>query len=88
MQTIHKVCLILTVISVLMISVGIGFGVAHNVKSDTESFNDTFTEYEAYDEDYVDSNSSVISHSGVIQLRTGLGTGVIGANEQEKVANK
>ena len=54
MQTIHKVCLILTGVCVVILCVGVGIGIMHSGKSNS---NDTLIEYEAYDEDYVDDDS-------------------------------
>ena len=58
MQTIHKICLILTGVCVVILCVGIGLGIVHGGKSNS---NGTFIEYEAYDEDYVDYDSTVAS---------------------------
>ena len=81
MLAIHKIGLILAGICVVLISVGIVFGTPNIAKSDS---NDTLTEYEAYDEDYMDNASAVIKPSDVIQLRIV----VITANEQEKGSTK
>ena len=81
MLAIHKIGLMLAGICVVLISVGILFGTPNIAKSDS---NDTLTEYEAYDEDYMDNASAVIKPSDVIQLRIG----VITANEQEKGSTK
>ena len=87
MQSIHKVCLILTGACVLLICVGIGIGIAHSGKSD---LNDTIIEYEAYDEDYVDYESSVVNTTTVNSVtRVRYGTlggdrGVIQAKHQEE----
>ena len=77
MLAIHKIGLILAGICVVLISVGIVFGAPNIAKSDS---NDTLTEYEAYDEDYMDKDSADLNPSDVITLRIG----VITANEQEK----
>ena len=81
MLAIHKIGLILAGICVVLISVGIVFGTPNIAKSDS---NDTLTEYEAYDEDYLDNATTEKYPSGFIQLRTG----VISANEQEKGTSK
>merc|ERR1712241_537720 len=77
MLAIHKIGLMLAGICVVLISVGIVFGTQNIAKSDS---NDTLSEYEAYDEDYLDNATTEKYPSGFIQLRTG----VISANEQEK----
>ena len=64
MQTIHKVCLILTGVCVTIICVGLGLGIAAGVVPLSHS-NDTTIEYEAYDEEYVDYGSSSANASGV-----------------------
>ena len=88
MQTIHKVCLILTGACVLLICVGIGIGIAHSGKSD---LNDTIIEYEAYDEDYyVDYESPVVNTATVDSVKSvrygtlGGDRGVIEAKHQEE----
>ena len=81
MLAIHKIGLILAGICVVLISVGIVFGNPYVANSYS---NDTLTEYEAYDEDYLDNATAVKYPSGVIQLRIG----VITANEQEKGTTK
>ena len=53
MQNIHKVCLILTGISVVILCVGIGIGIGKSIGSGKNDSNDTF-EYEAFDEDYAE----------------------------------
>ena len=65
MQTIHKVCLTLTGVCVAILCVGIGIGIGHRVNSDS---NDTSIEYEAFDEDYVESD---IDQSCVICTKEG-----------------
>ena len=56
MQTILKVCLILTGVCVVILCVGIGIGIVHGGKSNS---NDTIIEYEAYDEDYAEYDSTI-----------------------------
>ena len=89
MQTIHKVCLILTGICVIIICVGIGLGISYIGRSYS---NDTIVEYEAYDEDYVDyGDSSTVNTSDVTPVqRVNYGSiggdrGVIETKHQEEV---
>ena len=73
MQTIHKVCLILTGVCVVILCVGIGIGIVHG-DGGTRVSNDSFIEYVAYDEDYVDYDStlvmtkSTLARAGVIDV--------------------
>ena len=53
MQTVHKVCLTLTGVCVLILCIGIGIGIGHRVNSDSNAIT---VEYEAFDEDYVESD--------------------------------
>ena len=89
MQTIHKICLILTGICVIIICVGIGLGISYIGRSDS---NDTIIEYEAYDEDFVDyGDSSTVNTSNVAHVqRVNYGSfggdrGVIETKHQEEV---
>ena len=69
MQTIHKACLALTGVCVVILCVGIGIGIVHHIEVNS-------VDYEAYDEDYVGydaakenvtlSRSGIFGRSGVI----------------------
>ena len=80
MQTIHKVCLILTGLCVVIVCVGIGLGIPYIGKSDS---NDTISEYQAYDEDYVDFDSVTVNNS--ISVRHSSFRGVIDTKSKEEV---
>ena len=54
MQTIHKACLALTGVVVVILCVGIGIGIGRRI--DCKSSYDNSTDYEAFDEDYVDND--------------------------------
>ena len=60
MQTIHKACLALTGVVVVILCVGIGMGIGRRlegkISDDNSTDYDNSTEYEAYDEDYVDND--------------------------------
>ena len=64
MQTIHKVCLILTGVCIVILSVGVGLGIVHGVHLRQSNSNDSILEYEAYDEDYVEEDSPVAVAEG------------------------
>ena len=73
MQAIHKVCLILTGVCVVILCVGIGIGIVHG--GGKRVSNDSFIEYVAYDdEDYADYDStlvmtkSTLARAGVIDV--------------------
>ena len=73
MQTIHKACLALTGVVVVILCVGIGMGIGRRLESkssyDNSTDYDNSTEYEAYDEDYVDNGASPVFRTGeVIKL--------------------
>ena len=86
MQTIHKVCLILTGICVIIICVGIGLGIPYIGRSYS---NDALTEYEAYDEDSVDyGDSSTVNTSDTTPVQgvsQQMNLGVIETKHQEEV---
>ena len=70
MQTINKVCLTLTGVCVLILCVGIGIGIGRRVQSDsncnsTES-TDNSTEYDPYDDDYVDIGEKSVHGASVL----------------------
>ena len=54
MQTIHKACLALTGVVVVILCVGIGIGIGRRIGG--KSSDNNSTDYEAYDEDYVDND--------------------------------
>ena len=54
MQTVHKACLALTGVIVVILCVGIGMGIGRHI--DFKSSDDNSTDYVAYDEDYVDND--------------------------------
>ena len=86
MQTIHKVCLILTGVCVTIICVGLGLGIAAGVTPLSDS-NDTTVEYEAYDKDYVDYGSSSANASGVNLDYVDYGSSSVNASGDNFVAS-
>ena len=65
MQTIHKACLALTGVVVVILCVGIGMGIGRNMEC--KSSYDNSTDYEAFHEDYVDNDkrdSSMVNLPG------------------------
>ena len=63
MQTVNKVCLSLTGVCVVLLFVGIGIGIGHRVNFDS---NDNSTEYDAFDDDYVDIGEKGVRGASVL----------------------
>ena len=69
MQTVNKVCLSLTGVCVVLLFVGIGIGIGHRVNSDSNESNESngnSTEYDAFDDDYVDIGEKSVHSASVI----------------------
>ena len=80
MQTVNKVCLALTGVCVVILIFGIGIGIGRRANCTlidsndiSEESNDTSTEYDAYDDDYVDIgeiNDAMIHDARVFDFPT------------------